>query len=464
MNGGDHMWNIVRFSDNLNYLVDVTNCDGENSVGFPDKLFLVNNFTQKNGDYEYTFAGINNSQITYIYDDDTINYYNRDEIVFADSHTITVTNNPNGTVSPDKNTAKKGQTVNLTVTPQSDYEIDNIKINDEKINPVNGSYSFVMPDNDVTITSEFSPKICLGSSLSLEGNIGVLFCLNSNFINVGDIVTFTYSVTKNNTPTTKTQEVLVKSDYETSESINNTLYEYYAVPCKINASEMTSEITAKVTHQGKEYFATMSVLSYAKQIMSDEYKSAYESEGYQDYDKLYDFVVKMLDYGAKSQLKFDTNLDSLANANLTSYTMESIEVSEMVSKTNSNTAPDMVKNLSNYGLSYEGTSLLYLSDTTLRHYYKIVDNTKFNAVKDSLNYKTKNDDMIYFDFANIAPNKLGEKKILTIGSNEYSFSALDYLQTVLSVYNNHEGLTPKDADLAIATYHYYCAAYVYNPI
>ena len=39
MNGGLHMWNVVRMGDGQNYLVDVTNCDSGMS-GADDKLFL----------------------------------------------------------------------------------------------------------------------------------------------------------------------------------------------------------------------------------------------------------------------------------------------------------------------------------------------------------------------------------------------------------------------------------------
>ena len=40
MNGGLHMWNVVRMGDGQNYLVDVTNCDS-GMTGADDKLFLA---------------------------------------------------------------------------------------------------------------------------------------------------------------------------------------------------------------------------------------------------------------------------------------------------------------------------------------------------------------------------------------------------------------------------------------
>ena len=48
MNGGAHMWNVVRMEDDNNYLVDVTNCDRETTgeqvtemIGYPNYLFLA---------------------------------------------------------------------------------------------------------------------------------------------------------------------------------------------------------------------------------------------------------------------------------------------------------------------------------------------------------------------------------------------------------------------------------------
>ena len=40
MDGGSHMWNVVRMEDGRSYLADVTNCD-DGAAGAPDKLFLA---------------------------------------------------------------------------------------------------------------------------------------------------------------------------------------------------------------------------------------------------------------------------------------------------------------------------------------------------------------------------------------------------------------------------------------
>lgn len=64
---GGHMWNIVTMEDGKNYIVDVTNCDG-NSVGSPDKLFLAG--LQGTVEGGYVFVRDDNQQTaTFTYDD-----------------------------------------------------------------------------------------------------------------------------------------------------------------------------------------------------------------------------------------------------------------------------------------------------------------------------------------------------------------------------------------------------------
>ena len=83
MNGGTgagaHMWNVVTMDDGYNYLVDVTNCDG-NSVGNPDYLFLkgytsfLANSTKSSDGYIISFTNSGNTySISYRYhtSDDT---------------------------------------------------------------------------------------------------------------------------------------------------------------------------------------------------------------------------------------------------------------------------------------------------------------------------------------------------------------------------------------------------------
>ena len=80
MNGGGHMWNIVRMEDNKNYLVDVTNCDTTTNgitAGYPDKLFLAGVSGTVSDGYLASFTNYygSSSRITYVYDTKTKTLY-----------------------------------------------------------------------------------------------------------------------------------------------------------------------------------------------------------------------------------------------------------------------------------------------------------------------------------------------------------------------------------------------------
>ena len=68
----------------------------------------------------------------------------------------------NGKVALDKSTAKKGDTVTVTVTPDAGYQLDKLTVTDAKGKTVDvtkksdGKYTFTMPDSKVTITPTFS--------------------------------------------------------------------------------------------------------------------------------------------------------------------------------------------------------------------------------------------------------------------------------------------------------------------
>jgi hypothetical protein len=66
-----------------------------------------------------------------------------------------------GTVTSDKNKAKENATVTLTVTPDAGYAIGTVSYTPEggsatTITPVNGVYSFTMPDANVTVSATFT--------------------------------------------------------------------------------------------------------------------------------------------------------------------------------------------------------------------------------------------------------------------------------------------------------------------
>ena len=78
------------------------------------------------------------------------------------SNTVSASTASNGKVALDKSTAKKGDTVTVTVTPDAGYQLDKLTVTDAKGKTVDvtkksdGKYTFTMPDDKVTITPTFS--------------------------------------------------------------------------------------------------------------------------------------------------------------------------------------------------------------------------------------------------------------------------------------------------------------------
>lgn len=80
---------------------------------------------------------------------------------YTPTYTITVDKAANGTVTVTPKTAKKGDTVTLTATPDKGYELDTIKALDKDGKELkltdqgNGKYTFTMPAGKVTVKATF---------------------------------------------------------------------------------------------------------------------------------------------------------------------------------------------------------------------------------------------------------------------------------------------------------------------
>ena len=81
------------------------------------------------------------------------------------SNSVSASTASNGKVSLDKNTAKKGDTVTVTVTPDAGYQLDKLTVTDKNGNVLkltdkgDGKYSFTMPDGKVEIKAVFAKKV-----------------------------------------------------------------------------------------------------------------------------------------------------------------------------------------------------------------------------------------------------------------------------------------------------------------
>lgn len=74
-------------------------------------------------------------------------------------HTVTVNSVTNGSIAADKTSAKEGETVTLTITPDEGYELDTLTVKDGAGNPVAvADGKFTMPAANVTVSATFKQK------------------------------------------------------------------------------------------------------------------------------------------------------------------------------------------------------------------------------------------------------------------------------------------------------------------
>lgn len=272
-----------------------------------------------------------------------------------------------------------------------------------------------------TVPKEAERTVFGAHSLSLNGSIGVNFYLDLSQEEKEDAtVSFAWTVGDKE----KTHTVSLKDEERQSSG--------YKATCPIAVAEMTYDITASVTLGGKTYTDTYSAAAYADVILrdasfADSYITAENDKGNNGGERLLalqKLIKTMLDYGSKAQVRFDRSTDHLANGGTDFFDDE-------VAFTSS--ASDMSEKLDQIGLSYVGSSVIYLSETTLRHYYKITDKSKFtDEIGNTVTFDGKKvdygkkDGMIYFEKRDIAAPQLDTAYVLSLGGREYSYSALDY--------------------------------------
>ena len=279
-----------------------------------------------------------------------------------------------------------------------------------------------------------------GHSISLNGDIGLNF-----YINVPENTELHFEWYNKTYDHTVTAE-----DFDATSG-------YYKVQVNVAAAEMTYPITASCTVYDTQFdaFDVFSVRDYADVILdseSDFCKGYISSYGAKKYALLTDVIKKTLDYGAKAQTRFGVTDVELANAGV-DYTMQPVTVYHIDTQKS-----DMTADLHKYGIDYIGTSIVFLSQTTLRHYYVISDAKLFAKVRDTANFEfVDKGQRICFELKDISAAQLDVAKAFTLGDSVYRYSVLDYCKLVIA----DESKPQADRELAMATYWYNDAAKAY---
>ena len=282
--------------------------------------------------------------------------------------------------------------------------------------------------------------IFAGHSISLNGDIGLNYFLDET-TQGAQLHCEWYNKTFDHTVT--------EADYDAASG-------YYKVQVNVAVAEMNCPVTATLTNaDGDSITDVYSVRDYADVILDSEsdFSNGYvAANGAEKYGVLVDLIKKTLDYGAKAQTRFGVTDYELANTGV-DYTMQQITANHIKTK-----KTDMTKDLDKVGLNYVGTSIVFLSQTTLRHYYVISDARLFEQAKETANFDfVDKGHRICFEQKDIAAAQLDVAQIFRLGDTTYNYSVLDYCKLVLA----DESKSQADRELAMATYWYNDAAKAY---
>ena len=388
--------------------------------------------------YTYSFGGWYPGIKSVTSDASYTAWYN----VTVNSYTVTWQNNDGTILEVDENVPYGTTPTYNGATP--------VKACD---NPSN--FSFIGWDSEVTaVTGEKvytavyqEYKGVKGHSISLNGDIGLNYYLDRYDVPEGTVLNFAWY--------NKTAEHTVSAqDYDSASG-------YYRVQLSVAAAEMSCPVTLTYQVDGEENVRSdvFSVRDYADVILdsNSDFSMGYiAANGEEKYDILVDLTKKMLDFGSKAQTRFGVTDVPLANEGV-DYTMNPVTPYHIKAQ-----KTDMITDLHKYGMDYIGTSVLFLSGTTLRHNYVISDKKLFEQVKDTANFDfVDKGTRICFELKNIPAAQLDVAKAFTLGDTVYRYSVLDYCKLVIA----DEDKPQVDRELCMATYWYNDAAkaYFYGP-
>ncbi|MER2081212.1 MAG: ubiquitin-like protein, partial [Ruminococcus sp.] len=316
---------------------------------------------------------------------------------------------------------------------------------------------------DATYTATFtatekSKKLIAGHSLSLDGNIGINFYLDPSVAGLtaqqvtADKLSYTFAWADVETTKAKVNVAEQANQKNFSiETINGV--DYIKVTCYVCAAEMTCGVNATFTLNGKT--ESESEPYTVRKYCDDSVLS--ENAQYKDDTKLVELVKAMLNYGAMAQTKFKVNTGYLANQNVT-YEKGDVTgtmIDTAIAAANGNkTADDMNAVAAALGAKWFSTSLIYLDDSTLRHYF-VKDTEAFNP---SAYTGNKSNYYYYVEVPGIAAAELDNLQSFTAGSQTFKYSALDFVKGMIT--SSADG---DSQNLAKALYWYNQAANEYFP-
>lgn len=219
--------------------------------------------------------------------------------------------------------------------------------------------------------------------------------------------------------------------------------EYYVFKCRVAAKEMTSEIEAQMIDgdlTGTEY--TYSVKEYADYLIE-------HADERDDLAPAVPLVKAMLNYGGYSQVYFDKNPGTLANAGLT-------DAEKTLGDPEINIADPIISNLPE-GATFEGATLSLKSETSLSLNFKSSTDLEFSCDGYTVESATSGGYQIA-RIRGIKAKHIGDILTLKVNGNEsISYSPLNYCKNASDGGSDDENLI----NIVKALYLYWQAANAY---
>ena len=322
--------------------------------------------------------------------------------------------------------------------------------------------SYQSISEDITLTAKFAPapaSLFTNHSLTLGGDIGVNFYIDPSAAGMTPGESGTLTVDFEWATDGPLVDIESQSTTVTVDSSNYAQEgDLIKVTCNVCAAEMSCDIQATATLNGKTETETYCVRDYFDKVLEADdawiaaYKEKYPDNTPKSYENLCALAVKMLDYGAKAQSMFGINTADLANSKL-NYAMPDVTagmINEAIAAANGNQTADNLSTVaSQIDGNYYATSLIYLSKNTLRHYF-----TKNGDGFPTSGWDGNQSDYYYYvQVEDIAAAELDDLQSFTVGGVDFNYSALDYAKAIIG-----SGAAAEHKNLAKATYWYNRAA------
>ncbi|WP_405345189.1 hypothetical protein [Ruminococcus sp.] len=293
---------------------------------------------------------------------------------------------------------------------------------------------------DMTLTAKFAPDLFPQHSITLGGNIGVNFYINSAAANFASASEATVKFTWDGGGEDRTKEVNLKELTTDADG-------YYKATVDVVAAQMAHKIHAEVYLNGKKLEQTddYSVQDYAETVFTNPEK--YDSE---KPEQLRALVKALLNYGANAQTVFYSSLKehpALANKTVGNNGYADV-TAEQIGAAIKGESADLNAVATQLGAKYYTNSLIYLSKNTLRIYF--TPTSYPGEIPNAGAYDGNLSGYYYYvDHADIPAAELDNQQTFTVGNTTFTFSALDYAKAVVN-----SGMGDDQKNLAKSLYLY----------